>query len=356
VVADERGADIVHLLTRLAPGTVLREGIDRIIGAGRGALIVVGWNDEVEALVSGGFVIDTNATAQRIAELAKMDGALILDDDAGRVLRANVHLVPDASVHTSETGTRHRSAERTARQTGMPVISVSESMSLVTIYLGERKRVLEDVSTLLFRANQALATLERYTTRLDEVTSLLGGRELFDTVTLRDVVVTLQRTEMVRRIAREVDELVAELGSEGRLIELQRTELVTGLDEERVLLVRDYLADRRRKVHTVLRDLDALDTDELLDMDHLAEMLSYEAPRPMEHSVVSRGHRQLSRIPRVPATVVDKLVAKYQTLPRIVAASESELVEIDGIGEARAGSIREGLDRLVESAQLDRPL
>ena len=203
------------ILARLAPGTMLREGIDRIIGAGRGALIVIGWSDEVEALVSGGFVIDTNATAQRIAELAKMDGALVLDDDANRVLRANVHLVPDASVPTSETGTRHRSGERTARQTGVPVISVSESMSLVTLYHGDRKQVLEDVSTLLFRANQALATLERYRSRLSEVASQLGMRELADTVTLRDVCVTLQRTEMVRRIAREVDDLVSELGTEG---------------------------------------------------------------------------------------------------------------------------------------------
>jgi len=335
---------------------MLREGIDRIIGAGRGALIVIGWSDEVEAVVSGGFVIDTNATAQRIAELAKMDGALVLDDDANRVLRANVHLVPDASVPTTETGTRHRSGERTARQTGVPVISVSESMSLVTLYHGKRKQVLEDVSTLLFRANQALATLERYRSRLSEVTSQLGMRELADTVTLRDVCVTLQRTEMVRRIAREVDDLVSELGTEGRLIELQRTELVSGLDDDRMLLVQDYLADRRRKVRTVLADLDGFDTDDLLDLDRLAATLQYDAPRSMERGVDPRGYRLLARIPRLPSTIVDKLVARYSTLPRIVDASVEELTEVDGIGETRAVSIREGLDRLVESSQLDRPL
>lgn len=344
------------ILARLAPGTMLREGIDRIIGAGRGALIVIGWSDEVEAVVSGGFVIDTNATAQRIAELAKMDGALVLDDDANRVLRANVHLVPDASVPTSETGTRHRSGERTARQTGVPVISVSESMSLVTLYHGERKQVLEDVSTLLFRANQALATLERYRSRLSEVTSQLGMRELADTVTLRDVCVTLQRTEMVRRIAREVDDLVSELGTEGRLIELQRTELVSGLDDDRMLLVQDYLADRRRKVRTVLAELDGFDTDDLLDLDRIAATLLYDVPRSMERGVDPRGYRLLARIPRLPSPIVDKLVARYSTLPRIVDASVEELTEVEGIGEARAVSIREGLDRLVESSQLDRPL
>lgn len=347
---------IRDVLPMLAPGTMMREAIDRIIGAGRGALIVIGWNEEVERCVSGGFVIDSNATAQRVAELAKMDGALVLDDEIGRVLRANVHLVPDPTITTHETGTRHRSAERTSRQAKVPTISVSESMSLVTLYLGDEKHVVEDVSTLLFRANQALATLERYRTRLQEVTTTLGARELADTVTLRDVCITLQRTEMVRRIAREVDDLVGELGADGRLIELQRTELVSGLDEDRVLLVQDYLADRRRKVRTVLSELDELSTDDLLDLDAIAAALAYDAPRSMERSVDPRGYRLLARIPRLPSNIVDKLVARFHTLPRIVAAGIDELVEVEGIGDNRAGSIREGLDRLVESAQLERPL
>ena len=203
-MADARRREtVLDVLTMLAPGTTIRDGIERVIGAGRGALIVIGWTDVVERIVSGGFLIDTPATAQRIAELAKMDGALILDDEGERILRANVHLVPDPSIGTFETGTRHRSAERTAKQTEKPVISVSESMSVVTLDLGERKRVLESVSSLLFRANQALSTLERYRARLDQVSKTLSTREVEDAVGLRDGLLTMQRTEMVRRIASE---------------------------------------------------------------------------------------------------------------------------------------------------------
>jgi diadenylate cyclase len=266
-VAEVTDEELRGVLADLAPGTVIRDGIERIIGAGRGALIVLADTESVRDVCSGGFVIDANLTAQRIAELAKMDGAVIVDMESEHIYRANVHLVPDASISTNETGTRHRSAERVARQTGTPVLSVSESMSRVTLYYGERKRVLEDVSSLLFRANQALSTLERYRTRLNEVTNRLGERELEDDVTLRDVCTTLQRSEMVRRIEREVGDHVAELGREGRLIELQRAELMSEVEEERVLVVEDYRGDRRRKLRSVLDDLDELSSHDLLDLD-----------------------------------------------------------------------------------------
>ncbi|MBW3621071.1 MAG: DNA integrity scanning diadenylate cyclase DisA [Actinobacteria bacterium] len=341
------------VLAMLAPGTILREGVERVIRAGRGALLVIGWTSEVDRVVSGGFVIDTNSTAQRISELAKMDGALILDDEGERVLRANVHLVPDPSIPTSETGTRHRSAERVARQTGQPVISVSESMSMVTLYLGERKRILEEVSSLLFRANQALATLERYRARLDEVSATLSAREVEDSVSLRDVVVALQRAEMVRRIAVEVEDYVAELGTEGRLIELQLDELVSAVDEERSLVVQDYVADRRRKLSSTLGDLDELTTDDLLDLERIAAALGYEEDT-LDRSVTPRGFRLLSKIPRLPDSVIAKLVQRFKDLQRVMEASIEDLDEVEGVGETRARGIQDGLRRLAESSILER--
>ncbi len=337
----------------LAPGTTLREGIERIIGAGRGALMVIGWTDVVERITSGGFLIDTPSTAQRIAELAKMDGAIILDDEGGRILRANVHLVPDSSISTSETGTRHRSAERTAKQTGMPVISVSESMSVVTLYLGDRKRQLEKVSSLLFRANQALSTLERYRTRLDEVLATLSVREVEDAVGLRDALVALQRAEMVRRIADEIEDHISELGTEGRLIRLQLDELVSTVDNERLHVVQDYIADRRRKIDKVIEDLDQLTPDELLDLDTLAVALSYEA-KDLDQLVRPRGYRQLSRIPRLPDSVIGRLVNTFGSLQKLMDAEVADLVDVDGIGEARARSIMEGLRRLSENSVMER--
>jgi len=348
-----RDEGLRNVLAMLAPGSPLREGIERVIRAGRGALVVIGWTPEIEAVVSGGFVIDIGATSQRVAELAKMDGALVLDGDAQRVLRANVHLVPDPAIETSETGTRHRSAERTARQTGQPVIAVSESMGMVTLYYGNRRHTVEEVSALLFRANQALSTLERYRARLDEVSATLAAREVEDAVTVRDVVLTLQRAEMLRRIALEVEDHVIELGSEGRLIQLQLDELVATVADDRELVVRDYLADRRRKLNRVLDDVAVLSTDDLLDSELVASILAYDEEE-LDRPVTPRGYRLLSRIPRLPPRVVERLVDRFGNLPRIMEASIAELDEVEGVGESRARTIQDGLRRLAEASLLER--
>jgi DNA integrity scanning protein DisA with diadenylate cyclase activity len=236
-----------EILAMLAPGTTMRDGIERILRAGRGALIVFGSTPQALSLCSGGFVMDSHATGQRIAELAKMDGALVVDAEAGRILRANVQLVPDPDIPTEETGTRHRSAERTAKQTGLPVVAVSESLGAVSLYLDGMRYVVDEVATVMYRANQAMSTLERYRARFDEVIELLATRELEDHVTLRDVALALQRAEMLRRIADKLDGHVIELGEEGRMIALQLEELFEPVEPVLELIVRDYLADRRRR-------------------------------------------------------------------------------------------------------------
>lgn len=352
-MADARDPAVRKVLGMVAPGTALREGIERVIRANRGALIVLGWTAELEPLVSGGFVIDIAATSQRVSELAKMDGSMVMDADASRILRANVHLVPDPTISTSETGTRHRSAERTARQTGLPVIAVSESMGMVNIYIGEQKYVVDEVTALLFRANQALSTLERYRARLDEVSAMLSAREVEDAVALRDAVLTLQRAEMLRRIAHEVEEYVIELGSQGRLIQLQLDELVATVADERELVVRDYLGDRRRKLAKVLADLAALSTDELLNAEKVASVLSYDADQ-LDKPLTPRGYRLLSRIPRLPQAVVERLVERFGTFPAVMEASLAALDEVEGVGESRARHIQDGLRRLAEATLLER--
>jgi diadenylate cyclase len=342
------------VLQKVAPGTALREGIDRIIRSGKGAIIVLGHNDSVAPLVSGGFKMQTKFTAQRLSELAKMDGAIVLNDEVDKVLWANVHLVPDPGIATAETGTRHRTAERVARQTGKPVISVSESMRLVSLYIDTQKHVLEEISSVLFRANQALATLERYRNRLDEVSSALSALEIENVVTLRDVLSVVQRAEMVRRISDEIEAYVAELGTDGRLLQLQLDELMFGVEAERVLVVRDYQPDRRRKLATMLESLDAVPPQALLDLDNLADALGYGANEGMDQPVQPRGYRLLSRIPRLPDVVIDKLVGKFGSLERLMDATLEELDDVEGIGETRARSIREGITRLAETSILER--
>jgi diadenylate cyclase len=351
----QRDERLLAVLAKVAPGTALREAIDRIIRTGKGAIVILGYSDELEPLLSGGFRINTKLTAQRLSEVAKMDGAIVVNDEIDRILWANVHLVPDPTIPTAETGTRHRTAERTARQSGKPVISVSESMRIVSLYVNSEKHVLEEISSVLFRANQALATLERYRNRLDEVSSSLSALEIENVVTLRDALSVLQRAEMVRRIADEIEAYVAELGTDGRLLQLQLDELMFGVDEERFLVVRDYLPDRRRKVSTILDALDRVPPQDLLDLGNLADVLGYgDAEDGVDEPVAPRGYRLLSRIPRLPDAVIEKLVAKFVTLQRLMDATLADLDEVEGIGEARARSIREGLTRLAESSILER--
>jgi len=346
---DER---LLTVLQRVAPGTALREGVDRIIRAGKGAIIVLGAPEK--ALLSGGFKMETNFTPQRLSEVAKMDGAIILDHTVERILRANVHLVPDPTIPTSETGTRHRTSERTARQTGLPVVCVSEAMQIVNLYVDDAKHTLEDISSILFRANQALATLERYRNRLDTVSAALSTLEVDNVVTLRDVLAVVQRVEMVRRISDEIEVAVVELGTDGRLLKLQLDELMAGVEAERVLLARDYVPDRRRRPETTLGRLGAIPAEQLLDVPRLGEALGYGPDLGLDQPVAPRGYRLLSRIPRLPERTVDALVARFASLPRVMSASLSDLDDVEGIGETRARAVKDGLSRLAEATAGDR--
>lgn len=346
---------MLTVLQKVAPGTALREGIDRIIRAGKGAIIVLGNSAEVDALVSGGFKLATKFTSQRLSEVAKMDGAIVLDENVERIIYANVHLVPDPSIPTAETGTRHRTAERVARQTGNPVISVSESMRTVSLYVDSSKQSLEEISSILYRANQALATLERYRTRLDEVSSALSALEIENVVSLRDVLTVVQRVEMVRRISDEIEAYVAELGTDGRLLQLQLDELLAGVQSERVLVIRDYMPDRRRKVDSIVSELDKVAAQDLLDLENLGRVLGFDVGEDgIDQAVQPRGYRLLSRIPRLADRTIDRLVGSFGSLPRLMSASLADLDEVEGIGETRARAIKEGLNRLAESSILER--
>jgi diadenylate cyclase len=343
-------------LAAVAPGTPFRDGLERILRGHTGALIVLGHGKVVADLCSGGFELDVEFSATRLRELAKMDGAIVLSSDLTRILRANVHLMPDPTIHTEESGTRHRTAERVARQTDYPVISVSQSMRIIALYLGGRRYVLDDSGAILSRANQALATLERYKTRLDEVAGTLSALEIEDLVTVRDAISVSQRLEMVRRIADEIESYVVELGTDGRLLSLQLEELMAGVETERELTVRDYLPGAARVgAGEVLSHLSAMSPTELLDLTLLARTLGFAGGAEVLDTQVSpRGYRMLAKVPRLPRLVVDRLVDHFGTLQKLLAAGVDDLQTVDGVGDARARAIREGLSRLAESSILDR--
>ena len=343
-------------LASIAPGTALRDGLERILRGRTGALVVIGHDRTVESIATGGFALDVPFTATGLRELAKMDGGIIIDKDITRIIRAAVHLMPDHSIPSEETGTRHRTADRVAKQTGFPVISVAPATQNIAAYVGETRHVLEDSGQILSRANQALATLERYKLRLDEVSSTLSALEIEDLVTVRDVAVVAQRLEMVTRIAREIEDYVLELGTDGRLLSLQLEELITGVDAERERVIRDYVPSGRRgkSPEVLLARLEALSPTELVDPGASARVLGLSTGEHLDGAVAPRGYRLLAKVPRLPPAVVDRLVDHFGTLQKLLSAGVDDLQAVDGVGELRARSVREGLSRLAESTILER--
>jgi diadenylate cyclase len=344
-------------LAAVAPGTELRDGLERVLLGRTGALIVLDDSPAVVDLCTGGFELQVPFSATRLRELAKMDGAIILDRNVTRIVRAAVQLVPDPNIETRESGTRHRTAERTSKQTSVPVVSVSQSMSLVAVYVGDQRHVLDSPSQILSRADQALATLERYRARLDEVAGTLSALEIENLVTVRDAAAMLQRLEMVRRISNEVAQYRVELGVDGRLIGLQLSELVGGIGLSREMVVRDYAhqAATVRSETDILHSIDALTATDLLNLGAVARCLGFQgSTESLDASVFPLGARLISRIPRLPPTIADRVIDHFGGLQALLGASIEDLTAVEGVGEWRARVVREGLSRLAESSIMER--
>jgi diadenylate cyclase len=350
-----------HLLAaveKIAPGTPIRQAVDDVIRSREGALIVIGDPQELSFLYSGGIRLDAPFRPQLLYELAKMDGAIIVDTAVRRLAWANVQLMPDPTIPSDETGTRHRTAERVAKQTGALVVSVSQQRETVTVFIGPARYQLDPVADVLAKTNQALGTLETYRLRLEQVLTRLTALEFQNAVVLDDVLVTLQRAEMTSRMAERIGRDCIELGSEGRLIRLQLEELVGNVPAERDAIVRDYhAAGHGAEATLALEGLRALRYQGLLDFDRLTELLGFpRGTSSIDTSVQPRGYRILSHIPRVPEPVVGRVVSDFQTLDTVVRASQRDLEAVEGVGAVRAREIREGLRRLQEHNLVDRYL
>ncbi|HHV71559.1 MAG TPA: DNA integrity scanning protein DisA [Clostridia bacterium] len=342
-------------LRAVAPGTPLREGLDNILRAKTGALIVVGNSPQVLEIIEGGFYIDAEYSPANLYELAKMDGAIILSPDCKKILYANAQLIPSPLIASRETGIRHRTAERTAKQTGEMVISISKRRNVITIYKGNWKYALRDISLILSKANQALQTLEKYKKAADHALINLGALEFEEQVTLFDVAVAIQRCEMVRIIVAELERYISELGTEGRLIGMQLEELVNNVEEEGELLIRDYCSDgEKTTVLDIRKQFADWSLEDLLDLNQICRLLGYTSSQGLDLSVEPRGYRILRKIPRIPMVVVENLVGKFGELNRIYSASIDDLDEVEGIGEVRARLIKESLRKLREQLLLER--
>ncbi len=351
----ESDPGIVQAIAKVAPGGGLRSGLDRILQAHMGALLVLGDTPEVLSICSGGFLVDAEFSPQRLYELAKMDGAIVLSSDGMRLARANVHLVPDPRLPTTETGTRHRTAERVAITVDVPVVAVSEELGVITVYRGEQKRQLQPIVEVWARANQAMSTLERYKERLDRVLTKLSELERTSNTTFRDVVLVLQRAELVRRISEEINWYLIELGSDGRMLSLQLDELYLDIRGDYDSVITDFLGPCTNEDSLEIRNyLASLEMDELLDSRvvaegvskrarcvELAESMSIDAQDRLKVMLTSRGERVLSMVPRLPKSVQDTVLANFSNLRELNDVSEFELSKIDGVGPEWAKSIKE---------------
>lgn len=352
--------EISQILKLIAPGTPIRDGLENILRAKTGALLLITDNNDVlKEIVDGGFTINEEYSSSKLYELAKMDGAIVLSGDFKKILFANAQLIPSHIIQTLETGTRHRTAERTAKQTGELVISISQRRNIITIFKGNERYILENTNTVLNKANQAIQTLERYKKVFDSKLNTLNEYEFNDIVTLQNVIVAIQRAEMVMRIAEEIEDNISELGSDGRLARMQLEELLGDIETEELLIIKDYMIKKRKKsqIEDILQQLSVLSYEELNNENSIAKILGYEMFENFDEvGVYTKGYRILNKIPRMPSTIVENLISSFKSFQHILAADIEHLDEVEGIGEVRARTIKQALNRMQEQFVFDNLL
>ncbi len=351
--------NITEILRLIAPGTPIRDGLENILRARTGALLLITDNSDVlKEVVDGGFVINEDYTSSKLYELAKMDGAIVLSGDLKKILYANAQLIPSHEIVTLETGTRHRTAERTAKQTGELVISISQRRSIITVFKGNDRYILEDTDSVLSKANQAIQTLEKYKKVFDNKLNVLNEYEFNDIVTLENVIVAIQRAEMVMKIVEEIQRQIYELGNDGRLVKMQLEELIGGLEKEELLIIKDYIVPgkgkNKRTPERVIECLENLSYEDISKESVIAKLLGYgNFDNYDEVAVYTRGYRILNKIPRMPSNIVENLVDSFKSFQHILAADIESLDEVDGIGEVRAKNIKQSLKRMQEQFIFD---
>ena len=349
---------LTKVLRKIAPGTPIREGLENILQAKTGALLLFTDKEEVlDKIVDGGFFINEDFSSAKLYELAKMDGSIVLSENMEKILYANAELIPSCDIPTVETGTRHKTAERTAKQTGELVISISQRRNIITIFIDNERYILEDTEVVLNKANQAIQTLEKYKKVFDSKLNILNEYEFNDIVTLENVISVIQRAEMVMRIVDEIKKQIAELGSDGRLVQMQLEELIGGVEKEEELIIKDYMIVEDTTSEIILDEIASLTYEELLEEKSIAKSLGYDIFSDFDETYVyPRGYRILNRIPRMPTNIVENLIQGFKSFQHIVDAEIEDLDNVEGIGEVRARNIKTSLKRMKEQFVFDNIL
>jgi len=349
------GPSINETLERLAPGTPMRRALERIIQQGKGGLVILGDGSRVAAASSGGFTLKGAAfSPARLAELSKMDGGVVLDDAWATILEAAVHFIPDGTIPTDETGARHRTAERMAAQTGKPVVAVSEGRKVATLFYAGQKIELAPPTEVAAHINQELQSLDRLRNRLDDAEAKLTRLEVVGLATHRSVVTVLQRAELVERLGRVVEARALTLGEEGRIVYLQLSDLLSGVEFTKRTVLRDYLKPlRAAAVRQALEELGQMSGTDLEDPSRVGKEMGFP---DLDDPADPRGYRLLSQVGRLPDSVRDDIVKHFGSVSQLLAADVADLLKVEGVGETRAGQLRAYFDRLLDSADEWEPV
>ena len=333
---------------QLLPGQHLRIGVDLIADKKAGALIVIGSTPKLDKISSGGIILnDCIYSPEMLSELSKMDGAVIVDDQVTKILKANVHLNPSDSIQTTQTGTRHRTAERTSATTGLTVIAVSEETSLIKVFENLKTIELEESSAILGKVNESLQSVDRMRRRFDDAVTTLGELEIENTLTNQEVLEVIQRGELLTRLANQVKSEASKLGKDAGLIMIQIDSLESGVLNTLNLVLKDHLPVRKfRTTVKANSEINKLSYDELNAIEHLGNVLS---KLPLDDISVSKGYRVLARLPNLPENLHDQIIQKFKTLPKLLTASPEKLYEVEGIGRSRAQQLRDYFDTLLKN-------
>jgi diadenylate cyclase len=328
----------------------MRRALERVIQQGKGGLVVLGSSAAVTAASSGGFkLIGASFTQARVAELSKMDGGIVLDDAWANILEANVHFIPDGTIHTDETGARHRTAERLAVETGKPVVAVSEGRRVATLFYEDQNVELAQPTEVAAHVNQELQSLDRLRGRLDEAETRLNRLEVSGLATYRSALTVLQRAELVERLGAQVTARAVTMGEEARIVHLQLNDLLSGVERTMRLVLQDYIRPLRTgAVDRGLAAITQMPPSELDDATAMGRDLGFP---DLDDPAEARGHRVLSHAGRLPDSVREDIVRYFGSVSKLLRASEDQLIDVEGVGGTRAAQLRAFFDRLSLSAQ-----
>ncbi|WP_156299690.1 DNA integrity scanning diadenylate cyclase DisA [Streptobacillus canis] len=317
----------------VAPGQPLRVAIEKIQEASLGGLIILASLEDMEEYVDGGFRLDTTFTPQKVYELAKMDGAVLISEDLKIIHGANIQLQPDKNIETSESGTRHRTADRIAKLTGNTVITISERRKRITVYKGNFKHTLELIGDLLIKSSQAIMSLEKYAVSVNKYMENLTISEFENTVLLEEVIAGLRHFYLMFTMDKEVRQYIMELGTEGRLVELQHHEIMANQKNNLINFIKDY-SRKNKNSEKMFTDLMELSKDDIRDDIKLAKVLGYDLKQDLiDENLFPRGYRILSTANKLTKKDVENLVENFKNLGDILNANYDEIYSIKGMGK-----------------------